>query len=208
VVSWQSPHLRTISLRADTFPTIRVERTLAPNETWQTGELRFERGGMLAMQVVSESQADATHRASIYAGDGTWLTRVELNQGAGRSEPLAPGDYELLVTGGKASAVMPFSVRAGIETRLDVPIVPGEHVTLACELPAGTKPWGLIALVVRDGEGRTAWRGGASRYDGALATFWLPRGTYTVQATWRELRGTRELTITGETSATIVLEPR
>ena len=154
------------------------------------------RGGTLAMQIVSDDGAAATQTASIYEQGGAWITNVKLEQGAGHSEPLVPGNYELLIKGEDASALLPFAIRQGIETSLGVPLTRGNKVTVVCEGPDGTKLKGRVQLVVRQLDGRTAWRSNIYRSaDAYTTTFWLPPGTYRIEATCADFTTTADLTV-------------
>jgi hypothetical protein len=210
-----------VSISADGFASLRLERTLAASETWDAGSLRLQRGGTLALQVVSEAVATASQRAIVYDLAGNYVTDVKLTEGGGRSEPLAAGDYELLVRGDGGSKVMPFAIRTGIETKLDVPVVAGEKVGLRCLLPKDASGSDSVSIVVRDQNKLTAWRSSAwAREEAspgatpaqpsnvASATIWLPRGNYVIEATWRDHTAQASLQVSGPTTSTLELQPR
>lgn len=202
------PGSYTLRIAAAGQPTLRLQRTLAPDETWDLGEVHFPRGGTLAVQLVGDRPMGPDLRASLYDAQGRYVTRLELAAGAGRSEPLVPGDYELQVSGKDSAAATPFTIRADRETRLDLPLLAAEPVAIEVTGPAETVLTGSVQVVVRDAAGRVCWRGNAWRRDDApRASCLLPKGSYRVEASWRGLRGAGSVEVAGATSVTVALVP-
>ncbi len=200
----------SLRLSADGYPTIHVQRTLAPDETWDLGEVRFQPGGTLALQLVATDGVSVDRvRVGIYdAARGTWLTSVRAEAGSARSEPLLPGDYELVFTGDIAAQRVPFSIRAGVETKLDVQVTGGAQVTVNCAPPAGEPPRS-IPIVVANATG-IVWRGSLwRRGDVFTTTVSLGPGSYTVTATSGELGAEQTFTVGDEApEVTLTLAPR
>lgn len=197
-----------IAITADGWPTIRLERELGPDERWDLGEVRLVPGGALAAQVVTSIVAPESLQASIYGANGRWLARLQLDQGAGRSAPLTPGDYLLVVQCKQGTATHPFTIHAGVDTQLDVPLQAGAPVSLSFQAPEAEQFRGSVTVVVRSGD-TVAWRGIAYARDGnAELAVALPPGRYHLQADWQDRSATQELVVDGETRATIVLPPR
>lgn len=198
----------TLRLAADGFPTIHIERTVEANATWDTGTLRFERGGTLAIHLVAAAGTQlGGERLSIYRGE-TWCGRLETEHGAGTSGPLAAGEYELRVSGGSlAAASVPFSIRAGIETRLDVPVRTGFAAKIRFVVPADFRS-DRIAIVVSDGGGgrvlqTTIWLLGGSW----ARDFHFAPGSYSIVATAGDLSAQGSFTVgSASMSTTLTLQ--
>jgi hypothetical protein len=200
------PGTYSLRLAADGHPPIRVPaRELAPNETWSLGELRFVRGGTLvAYPVAAGPMPKLTLRVDDASGE--WRENLQESPNGWRSGPLSPGRHTLLVAGeGIASRSIPFEIRAGAETKLDVPVVAGRGITIECVLPPDVVPRRSVALVVTAGD-QVVWRGNARARDGRPATaLSLAPGTYTVEASVDALRATGTLVVDAAEPATLVL---
>lgn len=198
-----------LHLTADGFPPLRIaDRTLGDNETWDLGELRFQRGGTLVVHAIT-AEPGLTLSLSVYTQDGARLESLANDNGVWRSGPLPVGSHALHVAGvGVAARVVPLEIRAGQKTELDVPIATGAATTIECVLPAGASAPRGITLLVRD-EQRVVWRGNAWAGDGPPSTrLTLLPGTYTVEASVDDLRGSATLVVGDKAPATAKLELR
>lgn len=181
-----------LALQADGYPGLQLgPRTLGPDENWDLGELRFARGGTLAVALVSDRAGPLPELSlRIEASPGSRPARVDIQDGRGRSAPLAPGEHVLQIEGKDiASARVPFVIEAGVETRLDVRLLSGVPVEIGLQLPTGVVARKGIACVLTDANGnvvlrRSAW-GSSDRV--TLQGCLLP-GRYTFTA---ELDGCR-----------------
>jgi hypothetical protein len=182
----------SLNLSADGYPVIRLPwRKLGPDEVWDVGALRFEAGGALEVALIAASAAPTDAHLAIRDPQGNHVEQVEARDGMHRAGPLRPGDYVLHVSGASiAAAAHPFVVRAGVTTRLDVPLQVGTPTTITCALPAGVEPAHGAEVAVRDARGgivarATAWQ----RAGRTTATFGLLPGSYRVEATKDGCRG-------------------
>jgi hypothetical protein len=97
--------------------------------------------------------------------EGKRLDDFEAKDGHGTSAPLAPGDYVLQVRGeGVGAAPMPFAIRPGSVTQLDVRLLPGSIAMIRCTLPADADPGQQVEIVVRSAAGAVVLRGSAWRH--------------------------------------------
>lgn len=199
----------SLRVAADGYASFRLRRTLAPDETWDIGELRFERGGTLEVHLVATDDVPVEKaRVSVYDAAGDWLTSIPIEAGTGRSEPLLPGDYQLVLGGEIASQHLPFTIREGVAAQLDVRVARGASVTVNCAPPAGEPPRS-IGLVVTNATG-IVWRGGLWRRGEVFtATLPLAQGTYTATATLGELGAEQTFTVGDEAPVvSLALAPR
>ncbi len=199
----------SLRLAATGYPTIRLRRTLAPDATWDLGEVRFQPGGTLALHLVATDGVSVDEvRVNLYGADGEWLTSLPVAAGTGRSEPLLPGDYTLVFTGEIAAQHVPFTIRAGVQTQLDVRVARGSKVTVNCAPPAGEPPRSIPVVVTNDAG--VVWRGSLWRR-GEVFTTTLPlaAGTYTVRAQLGDLAAQQRVVITAAPAPVeLVLAPR
>ncbi|MFY9340917.1 MAG: carboxypeptidase-like regulatory domain-containing protein [Planctomycetota bacterium] len=204
------PGTYSMRLAADGFPEIRLpERTLGPDEVWDVGILKFQRGGTLAVQLVAGTALPAKGTLTIFDAEGTQVDRLDTSNGAGRSSPLVPGDYALLVGSETiASALHAFTIRAGHETRLDIPVQTGIATAIEFTLPEGVEPRGSVFVVLRSTQGVVVWRGRAwGRAGKIVASPALTPGDYKIEATCEDLRanGTIAVAAPGPATATVPL---
>ncbi len=189
----------SLVLRAAGYPQIRVPwREIGPDETWDLGTLYFVRGGRIVVRARSAgAPVPDKLRCSIYQAGGEHSGSLQLEAGAGRSEPLAPGRYELQVGGsGIASGLHPCEVRADAETMLEPELGAGVAAPIECRLPPGTVVQAAIEVVIRDPAGKAVARAFASGRSGAAkANVTLAPGSYVVEATSATLRGRAELKV-------------
>ncbi|MCA8950804.1 MAG: carboxypeptidase regulatory-like domain-containing protein, partial [Planctomycetes bacterium] len=208
------PGTYRLMFQADGLPRLRFERKLGADETWDLGTVRFPRGGHLAVQLLGSLALPAKLRLGITdPANGAALERVDLENGIGRSRPLAPGDYQLEVHGeGFASQIVPFSIRAEQETKLDVELAEGFAAKLTIELPAGRQRGGSIDLEVRDESGRLIRRLTASSSGKAPSqSLSLASGRYRVSASWQDCSATAGFEVGGrsaQTTTVLRLQPR
>ncbi|MFO1076236.1 MAG: carboxypeptidase-like regulatory domain-containing protein [Planctomycetota bacterium] len=196
-----------LSIQTGGYPAIRLERTLGPDEVWNVGELRFAEGGVLVAHVVAAVAGELEELScSIRNAAGKWIGRPEVSAGSVRSSPLAAGEYTLQVAAkGLATTCVPFTIRAGAETRLDVPLREGVRVEVRCTVPATRADLRSLELTARDADGVVAWRQSCWRSDGVFtASATLASGRYTIEASAEGLAGTATLDAAAATnSATI-----
>jgi hypothetical protein len=202
----------TLSLEAGGFAPIRVQKKLAPDEVWDLGTVRFQRGGSLVVNLVAPgAEPLAEPWVSVYDRHGLWCGNVEVAGGQGRIGPFAPGDYVLQIRGKNFAALQqPFAIRVDVETRIDVPLQAGVAVELRFPLPAGAPADGT-PVEVRTRDGTVVLRVSAWPREGdpELRTVLRP-GTYEVQATGPRFAGagTFEVVAPGPVQARIPLALR
>ena len=91
--------------------------TLVANASWDFGELHLKRGGTLAVHLADPAKAPAQLALEVLRADKT-VAWIRFENGAGSSDPLEPGEYELRpwVGGQRIEAAVAFprvTVRAG-----------------------------------------------------------------------------------------------
>lgn len=180
------------------FPNVRVPgRAVASGETWDLGELRFQEGGDLAVVLLGDDTAVAGTRLSIHDRSGRWLATLSCPTGTGRSGLLAPGDYDLRASGETTAAVVqPFTIRGGISTRIDLPLVRGAVVSISARSADATTNGSLVEFQVLAANGTMLAEPAAVVTDGvAVVTLGLAAGTYQVRATAGERVGTTTLQV-------------
>jgi len=140
------PGTWTVTARTTLFPIYQSEpRELAMDEDWDLGQIRLIEGGTAFVKVEGNSD-DAEFRIL----DAAMMISTELKQGDGGlvSGPLPPGDHRLIVSGKAVAAQsLPFVVRAGEQTSLNVKLEPG--VRQRFEVVAATSAASTDGLVVR-----------------------------------------------------------
>ncbi len=202
------PGTYTLRLAAAGFPHIQLTREVQPDEQWDLGELRFERGGDVAVALVAPSDAmlGKVHVSVQATAAGARAEDVPITNGQGRLGPLRAGDYTLRVRApGAVPAVVPFTIVAGRETRLDVPLRAGIAVSVRAAAPAGAG--GRLTIEVL-GEGDTVlgtWAAGTGIREGN-AEFALDPGHYRARATFGELSGTAGFDVAAGTPAAVRVE--
>lgn len=180
-----------LQLRAEGFPTIQLpSRQLGPDEVWDVGALRFERGGSLVIVPIAQAGAVAVGIGfAAFDAEGKSAGRVQVSSGIGRLGPLPVGSYRLQVTGkGVAADTVPFTIQRGVETRLDVPLRAGVAVAIECRSP--TEDEGVMVQVeISDASGVVAQLQAIARERVARTELGLLPGSYRVTATLGRLRG-------------------
>jgi protocatechuate 3,4-dioxygenase beta subunit len=199
-----------LHIQADGLPKIQVaDRTLAGGETWDLGELRFQRGGPLVVNLVT-TKVVPNLSLRLYSTHGTWLENLRPQAGGWRSGPLPPGQHELHVTGeGIAARVHAIDIRAGSNTEFAASLEPGIAHTVECTLAAAAPGDRSVTLVVRNGD-QVVWRGNAWIQDGrAEAKVSLAPGTYSIAAICGEWQATGSLVLgtTAPPKSTLELRP-
>lgn len=112
-------------------------RELAPDEVWDCGTIVLAPGGtVFVAAAVGELGADAEPEFRVLR-EGVFPRPLE-REGAGwRSGPLQDGAYRLQVRGrGVAATQLPFEIRNGETTRLEVALHPGPRVEIRVGAPA------------------------------------------------------------------------
>jgi RNA polymerase sigma factor (sigma-70 family) len=189
-----------LNLTAPGRPTVFLgPRELAPGETWDCGDVRLAPVGRVVVRLVPdrlEHELAEGLRMRIRQGGWWRLEGLKSTDPLTRTAELPPGRYEILVFGGSYDElVVPFEIRSGEETAVDVPLRPGLLATVRVKLadpfvttveldlrPDGN-PIGLYKLLGRSKDGDF------------VETFHLAPGTYTVEASAQGRRATGELVV-------------
>ncbi len=128
----------------------------------------------------------ADSAATVADMEGRRLQPLHPSGDVWRSDPLAAGRYHLLVDGmGVAAATVPFDVRSGEETRLDVDVRLGTRRTLRLVDVSGVESASKARVVLRGVEGRVVTDRLVLRLENEPLSFtvWLGPGSYTLEAT-------------------------
>ena len=180
-----------VHVRGTAYPDFVTEPyRLDAEVTWKVGAIQLIHGGTAVVKIDGEDAAKVMLRV-VDVGE-TLSLYVEKENGSGprRTNPLPPGDYRLLVTGkGIAAQAVPFSIRAGAETKLEVRLQTGTSQRVEFVVPRGVTLKKPIRLRVLQG-GEFVQRAWAFvRKKAPVATVWLAPGKYRVTATAGDLRG-------------------
>ena len=175
-----------LSVRAPGFPTILLAGHIEGGADWDVGSLQLEPGGTLRVDLVADTAASLPrHWMTVLEGDGIGVAEVDEVGGTGRAGPLRPGDYVLQLGGdGLANAQVPFAVRAGVETHLQMPVHAGVRALLTVAVPEGEDLHARVEVAIADHSGARVYRG-VLWCNGRAATTpaMLDPGTYSV-AVW------------------------
>ncbi|MCB9877778.1 MAG: sigma-70 family RNA polymerase sigma factor [Planctomycetes bacterium] len=170
-------------LRAEGFAAMRVpQRTLVDGETWNVGELRMRRGGKLRATLIG-AHVPSDRQLRIRRGDA-FATSVDVVGGRLESALLAPGDYLLQVDGDDVAAEqLPFTIRDGHDTELDVPVHSGTAVTMTFAGAADEPAPRELQVTIRDADsGAPRLVAGTWENGGHVLRTMLPPGRYRVDA--------------------------
>jgi len=170
-------------------------RELAAGETWDVGVLRLQPEGRLRLRFVGD--VESTGEVELALDTLPFPERAFEGEGVERlSPPLAPGAHTLRVGGGPYEELaLPFEVRSGAETVLDVPLRRGWRTLVAARV-SNTVPWIELRVTLPGGVlERMLYE---RRDDLLVGTLHLPAGTFAVEA----VSGGRSVL------GTLVVEPR
>lgn len=146
------PGTWTLIVRASDYPTFRSEaRELAADAAWDLGTIQLVAGGH-AKVTVDGDRTDVWFRV-VDAAQEEWISLTD-RDGALVSEPLAPGEHRLVVSGkGAAAQSIPFTVRAGETTNVAVKLARGvrQAIAIAPPLLDPLPPW-ITVRVFRGGD--------------------------------------------------------
>lgn len=173
--------------------TLSPALTLAENDTLDLGTIQLYHGGTLQVRVTG---AEAGRLGLVIYDAGGDLVSGMVSQNVPlRSLPLSPGDYDLRVRGeGLAAQHLPFTIRDGEETELDVVVAPGTSQSLRFQVPAEDLAPEWFVFEVRR-EGVVVLTGTTSRSRDFAAEPWLAPGDYEVVVTDFVLRGSARFTV-------------
>ena len=176
-----------VRIRSPDLPEFTTEeRQLGPDATWDLGTITLPRGGRARVRLVGPMRngaefcvVDAATRKRFWADTST----------------LAAGDYLLRVMGkGVAEQALPFTIREGEDTVVDVELRQGIAQRVACDVPAGTDVHDAVLVWIQRGNAPVA-RAAVSYKRGEPAEVWLAPGDYTAVAELGTLRGSAAFTV-------------
>ncbi len=185
---------------------------LVAGATRDAGTIRLVVGGTARVRLIAGDPTGVQFQVRGRAG--SHFSELQLDAGGLTSRLLAPGDYELCVFGnGTAEQTVPFSIRAGEETRFELRLVRGVRqrfeVAIAAAIPA--PDGGSLSLLVQRGEQIVRRRSlGAPRGAGGKRTgeVWLTSGSYTVTVSCGTLTTTVPFAVGTEEGPVVQLELR
>ncbi|MEZ6036191.1 MAG: sigma-70 family RNA polymerase sigma factor [Planctomycetota bacterium] len=171
-------------LHAAGFASLRVpQRTLADGETWHAGELRMRRGGKLRATLVG-AHVPGDRQLRLSRGDLAFVSDGDLVGGRLETRLLPAGDYLLQLDGDDLCAErVPFTIRDGHDTELDVPVHIGTAVVITFASDAGEPAPRELQVTIRDADsGTTRLVAGTWQNGGHVLRTMLPPGRYRVEA--------------------------
>ncbi|HEX5052920.1 MAG TPA: sigma-70 family RNA polymerase sigma factor [Planctomycetota bacterium] len=203
-------------LRANGFAPLRVPaRALTDGDTWDVGALRMQRGGNLRATFVGGSTF-ADRYVEITFASGAFACGENSARGALVVGPLTAGDYLMHVRGEDiACQIVPFAIRDGVDTVLDVPVRTGTATVLTFAVPAGVPPpHELLVTITAAASGLRCYRNQVWNENGLALPAMLPPGRYLIEATGanklrQTLAGSRALDVgTSPVAASLLLQLR
>jgi RNA polymerase sigma-70 factor (ECF subfamily) len=155
------PGTYTIGVHAPGFARFGSESVeLTSGAVWDFGELRLQRGGTIAVQLVRDSGLEDVelHMRAEVPGAGRPNYWLPVRGDQARSEALLEGEYVVRLYGGGsgapvASRCVRAHVRAGEETRVELRVEGGAPVSIEFAPPDAER----IELQVLDAAGATLW---------------------------------------------------
>jgi hypothetical protein len=173
-------------------------RQLQPGEVVDFGNIQLEPPGSLVVHLTGLAMPKKAS-FTVYNASGGYCSRIPIAGGKGQVGGLGSGDYQLQIRGkGVAAAIMPFAIRSGGETRLDVPAKTGAPVTFSVVWP-GRPATERLNLVVLDATGNRVIRSNGAYFGkGGLLSgdYDLTPGRYRATVSTREHRGEIEFAVT------------
>jgi hypothetical protein len=169
-------------------------RKLEANSRWDVGTIRLAAGGDVRIVVVDGEVEGSWF--SIQDDQQKWYGGLDVQRGQATSEQLPVGGYRLFASGKtKAAQAIPFTIRAGETTRVEVRVRAGVRQRFDLALPEKVEKASLTVRILRGAEVvANTW---ASRQEGkpCTAEACLDAGDYTVTATSSELHGSAAFTV-------------
>jgi RNA polymerase sigma-70 factor (ECF subfamily) len=192
-----------LRVQAENYALIQLPlHAVGPDEVWDVGTLKCQRGGSLLLNITYPSGMTPPHPCglSIFDASGEYVDQVNVQDGVGRAGPLAPGSYSVQIAGeGLACRLQPFEVQAGVEMRVDVQVERGIAVEVECLLPESEPSNAGMSLVITDAAGTVVSRSTAwTRETSAKVSFGLKPGAYRIEASRDGLKGEASFTISGD----------
>lgn len=173
-----------LNLRAPGRATVFLgPRELAPGETWDCGEVRLAPVGRVVARL-QPGGIELGEDLKLRIRQGGWWRSEGLDgDGLLRSASLPPGHYEIDVLGGSYDEVaVPFEIRSGEETLVDVPIRAGHLATVRVKLADPSVSRVELCLTTKGNPFALSRTVGRSKDGDFLEGFHLAPGTYGVEA--------------------------
>jgi hypothetical protein len=153
---------------------------------WDGGDVVLARGGTLVVSSLAAALAADARAELVVPVEGSWPVTLLEDGGEWRSGPLPAGARVLQVRGrGVAARRVPFDVRAGETTRLELALEPGVAVAVRALVPEAEAAQPVLR--VRAADGALVLEQELARAPGApprqhLAEIALAPGDYSVEA--------------------------
>lgn len=172
-------------------PITLPARELRAGETWHAGTITARPGGRLEVTFTGAVAEPSTTDLRLSDDAGAHVGFAVLDGEHARSPVLAPGTYRLHVDSPEvAYEMLPFTIVAGRDTRLDVPTRPGTPVVCTIDWPRSGPTPTRVRLDIDDASGAPVARLRAYVTDGACTkSARLAPGRYRVRAHTEGLAG-------------------
>ncbi|MEZ6036190.1 MAG: sigma-70 family RNA polymerase sigma factor [Planctomycetota bacterium] len=171
-----------IEFRITGFATTKITRTLTDDVAADLGEVRLLRGGQLRARLLG-ADPQVAPQTSVSLADGSYVRNEISAEGVVTAGPLPPGDHLLHLRGPTICCqLVPFTIRDGIDTVLDVPVTRGTPTTITFAAPAGEPAPAYLRLKLLDAVGTARLDTNIQGGDGATLRTMLPPGRYRVEA--------------------------
>lgn len=179
------PGTFTLFIRAQGLPDVIVgPKELQSGETWDCGTLVLVPGGTLVVRTrESESAEGLVPDFSVHQGTVRLWNEMTRSGDAWRSDALPPGEFRLAVEGeGVAHWFVPFAIRSGETTTLEVALEPGAQRAVRVSAPDGAGRLQPLLSIASEGGAVVVERHLWLRQDGSYGLeIWLAPGSYRVE---------------------------
>lgn len=141
-------------------------RNLRADESWDVGDLPLGTGGALVVNLRrAPGLVGAAAQIVVLGEDGRPAQWMEVREDVARSRPLPPGRYRVVLARLEQAAVAARTVTVvgGEEARIDLPLAPGEAVTLRIRGLEHLQGSVRAELVLRGADGQVLWWGECGR---------------------------------------------
>ena len=184
---------------------------LGADAVHDAGTIQLAKGGTVRARIVAGDPTGVRFQAR---RAGRFMGELQLGAGEVVSGLLLPGDCELSVFGnGTAAQTIPFAIRPGEETRLELRLERGVRQRLEVAIPAASVAAGEEVHLLVHRDGALVWRLSRSAPTSAKASLftedvWLLAGSYTLTATWGSRRATAPFAVGAEEGPAVSVELR
>lgn len=181
--------------------------TLEENATVDVGTIRMHKGGNLLARITGAEPSGLD--LLLYNDNSEFVGSILSTIAPLRSSPLNPGQYRLQVRGqGFAAQTVPFSIRDGEETELDVSMVRATNQRFEFRARTGTELPRRVRFEVRRGDDLVVVSIARAATDGLTCNEWLAPADYSLVVITAGVKGSAQFTVANKAAADVVVSLR